>query len=60
MTSTPFNIEWVIQFLTAGNFTFPGVRSHQGSSSHTLAVEELMILVRAGATNSDEEKLGAQ
>jgi hypothetical protein len=60
MLPAPFNIEWVFQFLTAGNFTLSGVRSHQGSSSHNLAVEELMILVHAGATNSDEEKLGAQ
>jgi len=26
MTSTLFDIKWVIQFLTSGNFTFPGVR----------------------------------
>lgn len=25
--STPFNIQWAIQFLTAGNFTLSGVRN---------------------------------
>jgi hypothetical protein len=27
MTSTPFNIEWMIQFLIPGNFTLCGVRT---------------------------------
>jgi hypothetical protein len=30
MTFAPFNIEWVIQFLTSGNITFPGVRNYGG------------------------------
>jgi hypothetical protein len=30
MIFTPFNIEWVIQFLTSGNFTLSGVRDWQG------------------------------
>jgi hypothetical protein len=57
MTSTPFNIEWVIQFLIPGNITLSEVRDLADSMSVS-ALAMLQQVMRSGIREGDRCSLG--